>query len=493
MPEPTESESPGHLYNLLALYAALDKAVLSSDNPATAAIVEGFLPGTTGENQRGWSRELERFLGQAFPSANTALSDFLAAEAPPTRPQLSRLVYIIGCIAHVPGALVGIEDDELARGLGLARPQGEPLPGPSLEVAYARGVTDPGIRLLQVLRERFKNLHDWIPATREAVLLKCLDEIVASIPLCNACVTTQNNIECVLVDTKLESNSVSLDQVKAILDPRNWNKTAGEFFCSMRYLGTSNAADYPQWGRILETVSAWCGTGLPKLETDLLFFKANYPGQAVLQYDLNPSGTEGNGKVTVDKGWLKVATRTGGNAGVTVSTRKVVHIDGLPPVAQKIFVCVMGYGWASWEMLLGEAIQSPAGLVAWTEAPAPLAGAQGVQHFASSFVGAQEAQPATTPTTTRPATTPTTSGTRSKTAAGLAVSMFSDYLAQVANDSAELAAKWYGHDLTVDDLAEYGAKYGARFATEPWRFVQRVTELPPRPPARPPIIGDNGF
>jgi hypothetical protein len=89
--------------------------------------------------------------------------------------------------------------------------------------------------------------------------------------------------------------------------------------------------------------------------------------------------------------------------------------------------------------------------------------------------------------------TPTTSGTGPKTAAGLAVSMFSDYLAEVANDSAELAAKWSNHDFTVDDLAKYGAKYAARMATEPWRFVQRVTELPPQPPAHPPIIGDDGF
>jgi hypothetical protein len=493
MPEPTESESPGHLYNLLALYAALDKAVLSSDDPATAAIVEGFLPGTTGEGQRGWSRDLERFLGEPFPSVNTALSRFLDAGTAPTRPQLSRLVYVLGSIAHVPGARVGIEDDELARGLGLARPQGEPLPAQTPGRDFAGGVTDPGGRLLQVLLERFKNLHDWIPATREAVLLNCLDEIVARIALCNACVTTQNNIECVLVDTKLESSSVSLDQVKAILDPRNWNKTAGEFFCSMQDLGTSNAADYPQWGRILETVSAWCGTGLPKLETDLLFYKANYPGQAVVQYDLNPSGTEGDGKVTVDKGWLKVGTRTGGNAGVAVSTRKVVHITGLPPVAQKIFVCVMGYGWASWEMLLGGAIQSPAGLVAWTEPPTPLQGVQGVLHFTSSFVGTQAAQPATTPTITQPAATPTSTGTRPKTAAGLAVSMFSDYLAQLANDSAALAAKWSNRDFTVDDLAKYGAEYGARLAAEPWRFVERLTELPPRKPTCPPIIGDDGF
>jgi hypothetical protein len=498
MPEPTESESPGHLYNLLALYAALDKAVLTSDDPATAAIVEGFLPGTTGEN-RGWSKALEEFLGgESFPSANTALSNILGAASPPTRPQLSRLVYILGSLMHVPHPLVGIGDNEYAQGLGLAQPQGEPLPGPTGGVAYARGETDPGSRLLRVLRERFKNLHDWIPATREAVLLDCLDKIVASIPLCNACVTTQGGIQCVLVDTHLDSNSlsvnVSIDQVKAILDPRNWSKTAGEFFCKMDYRGLSNAPAYPNWGRVLETVSAWCGKGLPTLETDLLFFKADYPGQAVLQYELNPNGT-GDGKVTVDKGWLKVATRTstGGNAGVTVSTRKVVHINGLPPVAQKIFVCVMGYGYASWEMLLGEAIRAPAGLVAWTAPPAPFQGAQGVQHFTSSFVGAQAAQPAATPTTTQPATTPSTSGTRPTTAAGLAVSMFSDYLAQVANDSAELAAKWSSQDLTVDDLAKYGAKYGARLATEPWRFVERLTELPPRKPTHPPIIGDDGF
>ena len=145
MPEPTESESRGHLYNLLALYAALDKAVLKSNDPATAAIVEGFLPGTTGENQRGWSTALEGFLGEEFPSANAALSGFLSAETPPTRPQLSRLVYVLGSIAHVPGARIGVEDNELAQGLGLARPQGEPVPGSASALAFARGVTDPEI------------------------------------------------------------------------------------------------------------------------------------------------------------------------------------------------------------------------------------------------------------------------------------------------------------------------------------------------------------
>ena len=313
--------------------------------------------------------------------------------------------------------------------------------------------------------------------------------------------TTQNNIECVLVDTHLDSDSlslnVSLDQVKAILDPRNWSTTAGQFFCKMEDRGLSNAAAYPNWGRVIETVSAACGTPMRTLTTDLLFFKADYPGQAVVQYELNPSGTDGDGKVTVDKGWLKAAakTSTGGNAGVTVSTRKVVHINGLPPVAQKIFVCVMGYGYASWEMLLGQAVRSPVGLVAWTDPPAPPNGALGVQHFASSFAAAQAepaTKPATQPTATQPTTQPATAGTRPKTAAGLAVSMFSDYLAEVANDSAALAAKWSNRDFTVDDFAKYGAKYGARLATEPWRFVERLTELPPRKPTGPPI-GDDGF
>jgi hypothetical protein len=85
------------------------------------------------------------------------------------------------------------------------------------------------------------------------------------------------------------------------------------------------------------------------------------------------------------------------------------------------------------------------------------------------------------------------SGAPPKTAAGLAVSMLSDCLAETANDSATLAAKFADKDLSVDDLVKFSAKLGARMASEPWRFLQKLSELPPTTPAGVPSKGDDGF
>lgn len=462
---PRRPKTPGRLFNLLALYAALDQAVTESGDPNIAAIVERFLPGTTGENQRGWSGDLQNFLGREFPDVNTALSA-IAGAPPLTRPQLSRLVYVLGSLLHLPGRRPELADELFVEGLRLARPPG---------ALGDDGDADPGRQLLMVLEERFNKSQDWNAAIEYAVRMGYLDKVVASVPLCNACLTTLDGIECVVVDTRFEDDSVSIDQVKAILDPRNWDKTAGEFFCNMQYLGRRQMPPYVGWGQVLETVSAWCGSGLPELKTDLKFFKADYPGQAVLQYDLDdPFPGAGDGQVTVDKGWLKVATgtSTNSNAGVTVATRKVVHIDGLSPVAQRVFVCVMGYGQAVMEMLLGGAIAPPPNAVAWSAEPAPLEGAQAVQPGPASAGNGGNAPPTT--------------------AAGLAVSMLSDYLTEVSNDSSEILAKCANKELTVEDLANFSAKLGARMASEPWRFVQRLSELPlPTPTGGPTQGGDN--
>jgi hypothetical protein len=211
-----------------------------------------------------------------------------------------------------------------------------------------------------------------------------------------------------------------------------------------------------------------------------MYFKADYPSEAVavLQYDLDyPAPGIGDGHVTVDKGWLKVATGTStdSNDGVTVTTRKVVHIDPLPPVAQKVFVCVMGYGQAAMEMLLGGAIDDPRGAIPWNAEPAPLQGDQAAQPGSAGTAG-------TAPTGTGGSAAPTT-------AAGLAVSMLSDYFTEVTNDSSKLAAKFASQELTVDDLATFGAKMGARMASAPWRFVQELAGLSPPPPAGGPTQG----
>jgi hypothetical protein len=500
MTQPAQRD--GRLYYLLALYAALDQAVVESGEPGIAATVEGFLPGTTGENkQRGWSRNLEHFFPRGFPDVNEALSKLL--EIPDLTPsQLSGLVYVLGSLMHLPEGRVGIEHAEFVAGLNLARPVQTPgteptrTPTPAEGVAFATGgPSEPGSELFKVLQKYFNNHEDWHAATAYAVHLECLDAVVASVPPCDACLTQQGNIECVVVDTDFESESLTVADVEAILDPRNWSKTSVLFFCDMQYVG--NATGYSGWGSLLETASGWCGV-LPELKTRLRFFKAEYPDGAVVQYDLDPATSQphGDGLATVDKGWLKVVkgTTKNRNAGVTVTTRKVVHIDGLWPVAQKELVCRMGYGSAARDMLIDGAQHPPSNLVPWSDPPAPLRTGQAMR----SFVTASPAE-----TETIPSAGPAASGggAHAQTAAGLAVSVLSDCLAETANDSAAFAAKCAEKDLTVDDLVKFSARMGARMASEPWRFLQKLSELqpdkvpvkPPPPAEKPPIIGDNGF
>lgn len=489
------AQRDGRLFYLLALYAALDQAVVESGEPHIAATVEGFLPGTTGSNeQRGWSANLEHFFGRPFPDVNEALSALV--EIPDLTPsQLARLVYVLGSLLHLPEGRVGIAHAEFVQALDLARPA--PAPGVAAEgVAFATGgPSEPGGELFTVLQQYFNNHRDWHRATAYAVQLGCLDAVVASVPPCDACLTRQGNIECVVVDTDFESESLTVDNVKAILDPRNWPKTSVLFFCDMQYLGNAGAP-YPRWGRVLETASGWCGV-LPDLKTQLRFFKSEHPDGAVVQYDLDDTASPrgGDGRATVDKGWLKVVKGTTKNssAGVTVTTRKVVHIDGLWPVAQKELVCTMGYGSAARDMLIDGAQHPPSNLVAWSDPPPPLVSAEAMRSFVTASPGPTGATPA-------PGAGAAGGGAPAQTAAGLAVRMLSECLAETANDSAAFAAKCAEKDLAVDDLVKFSARMGARMASEPWRFLQKLAELQPDnavvkpPPAgKPPIVGDDGL
>jgi hypothetical protein len=485
------SQRDGRLFYLLALYAALDRAVTESGDPEIAATVEGFLPGTTGgNNQRGWSRNLEQFLGPnvTFPDVTEALTG-LVSIPDLTASQLARLVYVLGSLIHLPEGRIGITHAELVQGLSLAQPMQAPGTEPTPTAAHATGAAgDPGSELFTVLQNYFHKQGDWHAATTYAVSKGCLDKVVASVPPCGACLTALGGIECVVVDTQFEDPSLKVSDVEAILDPRNWDKTSVLFFCKMKDLKTRKAAPYKGWGRVLETASGWCGV-LPELKTQLKFFKAEYPNGGVLQYDLDDSKpNHGDGKATVDKGWLKVVegTKKNHNAGVTVSTRKVCHIKGLWPVAQKEFVCVMGYGEAVRDMLQRGAAQPPANLVAWSADPKPLLNTQPMQAlWIAPEADTQAMQP--------PESVASGGGAHATTAAGLAISMVSNSLAETANDSAKLAAKFGDSDLTVDDLVKFSAKLGARMASEPWRFLQKLSELPPTKPTGVPITGDDGF
>ena len=97
------------LHSLMAVYGALDRKVVKSNNPSTAAAVERYLPGTTGSNS-GWFEHIENFVqnlpGQyrPFPDIHDALAT-VASEKRVTVPQLSRLVYGIGAALNIPGLI----------------------------------------------------------------------------------------------------------------------------------------------------------------------------------------------------------------------------------------------------------------------------------------------------------------------------------------------------------------------------------------------------
>ena len=137
------------------------------------------------------------------------------------------------------------------------------------------------------------------------------------------------------------------------------------------------------WSRVLEITDITGGVPFSyKLRTNLKYIKIDqgqYAGR--LQYELDDFKSfpgDGDGKVTVDHGYLNVRALNPGAAkpGVRVVTRKVVRIEDFPPVLQKIWICALGYGHASMEMIFGGALGHYQGLTKWDDHPPPVAPAR---------------------------------------------------------------------------------------------------------------------
>src|SRR5262249_32605229 len=151
--------------------------------------------------------------------------------------------------------------------------------------------------------------------------------------------------EAVCVDTDLRGpDKVSLNDLKAIIDPRNWHEDYPDFFLAMRPLHPPRPDD---WGRVLETVGFGAAGFGRELVTDLKYYKSGPEegSEARLEYDLDdPTPGAGDGQVLIDRGFINMSAVNGDPAlgPVHVRTRKVVHIRGLSPFAQQRLVCITG-------------------------------------------------------------------------------------------------------------------------------------------------------
>ncbi|MGZ4526947.1 MAG: hypothetical protein ACXVX7_10930 [Mycobacterium sp.] len=450
--------------SLLALYGALDQAVTSTGDSDIEATVERYLPGTTGENA-GWYDQLLGFLADpayrlpymeveppGVPDLGEALTTLRErheiTDESLTPVQLSRMVYAIGALSHLPSYYPPEEwDEQFAETLGLAAPSG-------------------GGETLALLRSEFHSRDGWSSVAQNAARRGLIDSDVAVVPLCRTKAKWVRNHLCVVLTTEFETQHVSLDQLKNVVDPLNWDNCL-PFFCEM----DAEPARVDGWSRVLEHVSTTCSIpGTPELVTPLKYWKGPANGTTLPQpsawvdYELDDDpapGEKGDGRMVVDEGFIRMTSTVGDSAkrGVRVRTRKVAGFRNLAWVPAAIFACVMGYADQGVTMLLGGvAKRPPNGSPDWTDWA-----------------------PSTVPTTQSGTGSTQSTGTYdgadpSRRAVEVAVDMLNDCIDDMSAKSAAIATNWATGAAPIAETMTFTADLAARLATDPWRYLERLRD-----------------
>ncbi len=460
------------LRDLFEVYGALDEAAGKSSNPSTAATLDEFLPKAS--RNPGWYREVEDFFFRENAQHSPSLGDACmrlgehAKEAkrgnarPLTAPQKQRLFYGLSAAARIhevapTSVLAGSKEDFKAAvlpGLAAAGPEDETYEW-RLDNVYHHfddyffdRVQSGSVGRANYLPYREKSASDE---------MKVVDRSTLNVPLCRSALVVVDGLRCAVIDTDLESDDISLNELKAIVNPFNWNKNYPAFFLNMAPFRDPFRRD--GWRRVLETV----GFGeLDSLDitTALKYHPTDRKLEASLDYDLDdPTPGPGDGQVLVDRGYINMWATEGDPdvPGVRVRTRKVIHIDGLSPYAQTRWVCLTGYGTASSEFLFGPAENKP-------DKPQP-------------FPYYEHGQ--------QPEADPETSDSGPSThVVATAVDVWTDAVQDVANDYFEVAEKWMAGGLRLSDVTELSQKVTGRLVSSPLEFLERVNQ-PRYPRGRP--------
>jgi hypothetical protein len=460
---------------ILEIQGCLDTAVLATQDPRVMEVADRFLPGSSTNSQ--WYQEIEAFMlprgadGHSEPRTQAdpvqAMAELVADNRRPTAPEASRLIYALGAVIHltqtVPMDPMPFSDllgrgrarEHLAEVFALTGGQER---GERAQILYANRLDE----IVNLFATEFNGWQDWYAITQKLVHYQVLTADAASIPLCNAAVITYKGIESVVIDAEVSSDAVSLNNLKKVVDPRNWSEDYPDFFCNMEYQGLRPDG----WRRVLETVG-FCSFPQqisPRLVTMLKFYKSagTNPNrtEARLDYDLNDPVPDpnGDGKITVDNGYINMWTADNGDPNqppVFVRVRKVCHIDGLRPYTMKRFVCAMGYGYVVEEMLFGSA-----------QHPDP-----GFQYAPWQDPANEQPSQEEGGGTTAPQKPPC-----DNSVASTAISMVAQCVQDLTAKQFDLADKWMAGQLTVADLAQFSSEVGARMASDPWKFLQAISQ-----------------
>lgn len=383
------------LHAQLALFGAIDEIVTRTADPEISATVERFLPGTTGLGQRGWYRELTRFLSQRaleppdaggegqprvgavrMPNYSQALDliqNQFVEEFPPAQDEgPAPPSVLLGALfaSAIIGQLRPMIPDGLAfpgwdktlnpleRVLSVAvseegsfpPPSGSPPPtspvGPQPLPPVAELPTEAD--LLGVAdREAFRQLID------RPAMIKTADGDPLQGPIPSTGVLRRVNGQwCSLLTTDWPQPAITLEEMKKIVDPQNWPKLC-DFFVGMTPQPDLQQDVSRGWARVLETVSGdrtqW------QLRTALKYWKGvSPPGDGIfINYDLDNPRMGDDKLVEVDSGfiWVTPLDPDAPASGVRIRTSKAVRIRGLSPTATAALAFAFGWGDASHDML----------------------------------------------------------------------------------------------------------------------------------------------
>lgn len=314
-------------------------------------------------------------------------------------------------------------------------------------------LADPGVAMTE---------RDVVRAAAEA---KLLPGDAVYVGKCDTRTVTINGQECVIVDTECGSPTVSLANLKAVINPFNWADNYREFFTEMAAFGPHV---YDGWTRVLETV-ALGGFGVNEVQTRLRFRTTEDPrgASARIDYDLDPYPSDdnrGDGAVRYDRGWINMwADNPAENPalpGVRARTRKIIRIDGVDTWKQEL-VGYFGYSTASAEFLLGSAVDPPVGRKAFLDR-----GPEQVGPVSAPPPQARDGAPA-----------------YGRHFAPTAVSIWADTVEGLMDDCTKVARKWWSAELTVDEVANHAVDTADRLIRAPFAFLDAMTR--PRVPQNP--------
>jgi hypothetical protein len=488
---------------VLALYGALDHAA-SAGNADIEATIARYLPGSTSINA-GWYEQLLIFLGHreshfsgtaSVPDLRLALSVLQEQAVAPT-PQPSKRASRIR-----PGTAK--KESSVVAGISATTPPEQPRPLSTVQKArmvFAIATLSqlPGWYLQNVLGDSWEqqldqaldsvrgsngglfehlrlnlNSRDGYPKVIEvAGNHGMIDLKVAMVPLCQPKVMIVRDHPCLVITTEFTSATVSLTDLKNVIDPANWARCLSTFFCNM----DAKLERDDGWSRVLEQVSTTCPIAPTRMKTPLKYWKTE--GQddkkqsptACLDYALDDQplhDAQGDGLIVVDEGFIRMTSTDSGldptAAGVRVRTRKVVGFRNSALTPWGVLACSMGYGDQGIDMILDGVenhANDPRGWTDWKASATPPAKSPG--------------QPKDEP----PQTPPTTEPDTSRRAVELAVEMLSECIDDMSEKSTAIAAKWANGTVPIAEMINLNAEFAARLATDPLRFLERL-----RNPAR---------